>query len=219
MSAQFSTDLALIAYALPTTWTQHQASIQESREFTLAPLQKNSTDYLLVNQATYSLPDVELNKKGVAGESLTQSFTITKEGAGYLNHRLTLAGPSDSQVTVKINGITYLNTTVGRGKLEELSFFGLYEGDLQVEIIYVVGSEEEVLPGQPWVKFSDMTVIEQTDLSRPLEYRVKGSEEWQSYHADNGIKTQITQAGDRLALEGRYTDEEHPTLFEFTIMP
>ena len=161
--------------------------------------------YHLNNIRKQNIPAVEL-LKGNTGEVLTTSFTLTKEATAYLNFNLTLAGPSDSRVVIKINGQQYLQETVGRGKLSEASFFHLEEGNNLVEIEYHVGSAEEVLSSESWFKLDNMILTEQEVPTRSMEYRVKGEVDWQTYDAKTGIPASLTSKGETLPLEIRYID-------------
>lgn len=208
LGTPLAADLSLIAYA--TTHASATSSLNQQTTHTeLMAVQKNHTHYDLMTVTTQSLADVKLST-GLPGETLTESFTIETTGSSMLHFNLSLAGPSDSQVTVKINGKTYLNQTVGIGKLAEASFFALpADEQLQVEVEYHVGNEPVVLAGHPWFELSHVVVTSQETPTRPLEYRVKGTADWQAYQPEHGIKTSIRHKEDQLALELRYSDTEY----------
>ena len=216
LAAPLSSDLALIAYAAHSVETTNLTQ-SNTLSTQLMPIQTGRYRYDLMSVTTQTLPTVRL-ETGQSGEVLKQSFTIQKLGTTYLNFNLTLSGPTDSRVTIKIDGKTYFTQTVGRGQLAEASFFTLSgEGEATVEIEYQVGEGEEVLSNQPFVEFSNLVATSQAKPERPLEYRVKGTDSWVTYHPEKGIEAFIYSKQDTLPIEWRYQDEVSDTISDLMI--
>lgn len=219
LGGQLSADLSLIAYAA-TTAQASELLAQQTTQTELAAVQQTHTRYDLMNVTTQTLPDVTL-QTGLPGDTLIKSFTFETSGSSTLQFKLGLAGPSDSRVTIKINGKTYFNQMVGIGKLDEVSFFSLPNTEtIQVEIEYHVGNEPVVLSGNPYFELNQLVVTSQEVPTRPLEYRVKGTSEWQSYSTETGIETTIRDQKDTMNLELRYTDQSdlaEADFFDLTI--
>ena len=117
LAAPLSSDLALTAYAAHSVETTNLTQ-SNTLSTQLMPIQTGRYRYDLMSVTTQTLPTVRL-ETGQSGEVLKQSFTIQKLGTTYLNFNLTLSGPTDSRVTIKIDGKTYFTQTVGRGQLAE----------------------------------------------------------------------------------------------------
>ena len=217
LGSQFSTELTMLAYANPVIQSSQTNSNSIEKQTKLVAVQEVVNRHHLTDLTTEKIPSVQLDK-GMPGETLKQSFHLTKEEVAHLNFNLTLAGPTDSHVVIKVNGVTYLDQTVGRGQLEEPSFFFVEEGDVLVEIEYTVGNGNEVLEGQPWFKLDQMVLNTRSQPSRSLEYRVKGQDTWTAYDQIKGIDTSSIQTKeDTLDLELRYTDESDENIFNLTI--
>ena len=160
--------------------------------------------YHLVNEVTQTYNDVVFDT-GITGDKFIETIKVNKENSGEFYFDMSLNGPTDSVVTITVNGVTHLTRSVEMGVDTAPVRLVLPKGNNEIKVEYQVGSLEVVNANESFLELGNLRYVEHQELDTVIEYQLGDSAEWITYKGGIEFKWHQHKPTE---IKVRYNDEQ-----------